>query len=277
MGIRLIASDLDGTLLTDKKEISEMTRRTLEETARRGICFVPATGRSFSAVPKEVLGLPNTEYVIISNGAAIYSLSQGKRIYECILDPKAVTSILSKEKPAGMVMEVFMDGVPYSGQDYVENPKAYGATDYGAAYVKRTRRPVADISHFAMENRHRLDSITFVGGTPAFREDFRHSLLTDVPGIYVTSSVSHLLEIGNENAGKGNTLLKLLELLQISPEEAMAFGDADNDISMLSAVKYGIAMGNGTETCKEAAYSVTDTNEKDGVAKAVLQYLANNS
>ena len=71
MNIRLIASDLDGTLLTDKKEISEMTKEALKETARRGIHFVPATGRSFSAVPKEVLGLPNTEYVITSNGAAI--------------------------------------------------------------------------------------------------------------------------------------------------------------------------------------------------------------
>lgn len=276
MGIKLIASDLDGTLLKDNKEISELTRHALCEAARRGIFFVPATGRSFSAVPKEVLKLPNTEYVIVSNGAAIYSLSQGKRIYECMLDQEAVASILDIPKPDSMVMEVFVDGVPYSGQDYVANPKAYGATDYGAVYVQKTRLPVADITRFAMENSRRLDSITFVGGTPEIRESFCQTILTNVPGIYITSSISHLLEIGNANAGKGKTLLKLLALLQISADEAMAFGDADNDISMLSAVKYGIAMGNGAESCKKAAYAVTDTNERDGVAKAVLHHLADN-
>ena len=57
------------------------------------------------------------------------------------------------------------------------------------------------------------------------------------------------------------------EKLEISTEEAMAFGDADNDISMLTSVKYGMAMGNGTENCRKAAPYVTDTNEKDGVAK----------
>ena len=77
-----------------------------------------------------------------------------------------------------------------------------------------------------------------------------------IPGVYVTSSVSHLLEIGNAEAGKGKTLLKLLKLLEISPEEAMAFGDADNDLDMIRSVKYGIAMKNATEHLKEAAYHI---------------------
>ena len=177
MNIRLIASDLDGTLLTDKKEISEMTKEALKETARRGIHFVPATGRSFSAVPKEVLGLPNTEYVITSNGAAIYSISMGKRIYECILDEKSVETILKVEKPESIVMEAFVEGIPYSDRTYVENPKAYGATDYGAVYVKNTRHAVEDISFFVKENRKQIDSMAFVGGTPKLREKLRQTLL----------------------------------------------------------------------------------------------------
>ena len=81
------------------------------------------------------------------------------------------------------------------------------------------------------------------------------------------------MEIGNINAGKGRTLEKVLKLLRISPEEAMSFGDADNDIPMLTSVKYGVAMGNGAESCKEIAFAVTDTNERDGVAKAILKML----
>ena len=66
---------------------------------------------------------------------------------------------------------------------------------------------------------------------------------------YITSSVPHMVEIGHKNAGKGNTLLYLMRLLGISPDEAIAFGDADNDCSMLEAVKYGVAVGNATEAC----------------------------
>ena len=68
---------------------------------------------------------------------------------------------------------------------------------------------------------------------------------------YITSSVPHIGgELEHKNAGKGNTLLYLMRLLRICPDEAMAFGDADNDCSMLEAVKYGVAVGNATEACK---------------------------
>ena len=163
MSIKLIASDLDGTLLTDKKEISEMTYKALEEAAKRGIHFVPATGRSFSAVPKEILELPNTEYVITSNGAAVYSVSKGVRIYECILEEASVDAILRADKPVDMAMEIFVEGIPYSEKKYVENPKQYGATDYGEIYVKKTRHAVEDIYRFARENKSRIDSVDFAG------------------------------------------------------------------------------------------------------------------
>lgn len=273
MKIRLIASDLDGTLLTDKKEIPEINRQALAEAAAAGVQFVPATGRSFSAVPQEVLALPGTEYVITSNGASLYSVSRGKRIYECMLLPETVDRLLKLQKPEDMVMEVFIDGIPYAEQRYVEDPGAFGATEYGIGYVKRTRRPVPDIRRFAKEHREQMDSVSFAGGREETRQAFRRELLEKVPEIYVTSSIPHLLEIGNIRGGKGNTLKKLLELLGISTEEAMSFGDADNDIPMLTAVKYGYAMGNAAEHCKKAAAAVTDTNNQGGVGKAVLKLL----
>ena len=79
--IRLIASDLDGTLLTEKKEITDYTKQVLAAAAGEGILFVPATGRAFTSIPHEVLSLPGVKYVITSNGAAVYSASEGKRIY----------------------------------------------------------------------------------------------------------------------------------------------------------------------------------------------------
>lgn len=274
MGIKLIASDLDGTLLTDQKTLSPYTRSVLGMAAERGIFLVPATGRSFKAVPDFIKALPGVEYLITANGGAVYSVSAKKRIYQCLLEETSVEAVLALEKPSKTVLEVFIDGVPYSEEAYVKSPMDYGATEYGAEYVRQTRTPVKDMAAFVREHKKELDSMAFVCGDRAAREKFRRELAGKVPDIYVTASVPHLLEIGHKNAGKGNTLLYLLKRLGISPEEAMAFGDADNDCSMLSAVKYGIAVANGTAACREAAACVADTNQNDGPAKMIYKALA---
>lgn len=273
MTIKLIASDLDGTLLTDQKTLSPETKRALQMAAEQGIYIVPATGRSFKAVPDMIKTFPGVEYVITANGGAVYSALQKKRIYQCLLEAVSVEAALAVKKPENTVLEVFIDGVPYSEEAYVKNPMEYGATEYGARYVQQTRIPVKDMNTFVLKHRAELDSMAFVCSDREGREEFRRNLNREVPDIYVTSSVPHLLEIGHKNAGKGNTLLYLLEYLGISREEAAAFGDADNDSSMLAAVKYGIAMGNGTAACIQSAAYVTGTNQEDGVARAVFRLL----
>ena len=270
--IKLIASDLDGTLLTDKKELSKVTREALDMVIGRGIYMIPATGRSFKAVPEMIKNYPGVEYVITSNGGVIYSVSKKERIYQCLLEAESAVKILKMERPANVVMEIFIKGIPYSEEAYVLEPEKYGATQYGARYIKETRIPIKNIEEFAQEHQEELDSMAFVCGDTEVKKDLWKKLEQEIPDIYVTSSVGHLLEIGHKNAGKGNTLLYLMEKLGVTPEEAMAFGDADNDSSMLKAVKYGIAMDNGTKACKAAAAFITASNEDDGVAKAIYRF-----
>ena len=259
MAVKLIASDLDGTLLRNDKSISEETGKALEKAREAGIYFVPSTGRALEAVPVEVMALPGVEYVITSNGAAVYSVSGGTRIYESLVPAEAVDALL----------EISM----YTASDHVKDPARYGATAFGIGYVKKTRHPVENIRKFVKENREHVDSFDFVCGDPQALDTVKKEVREKIPGVYVTSSVSHLLEIGNAEAGKGKTLLKLLKLLEISPEEAMAFGDADNDLDMIRSVKYGIAMKNATEHLKETAYHITDSNEEDGVAKEIYRMI----
>lgn len=270
--IKLIASDLDGTLLTDKKELSKVTRAALDMAISNGIYMIPATGRSFKAVPDMIKNYPGVEYVITSNGGAIYSVSKKERIYQCLLEAESAVKILKMERPVNVVMEIFIKGIPYSEEAYVLEPEKYGATQYGARYVKETRTPIKNIEKFAQEHQKELDSMAFVCRDTEVKKALWKKLEQEIPDIYVTSSVGHLLEIGHKNAGKGNTLLYLMEQLGVKPEEAMAFGDADNDTSMLKAVKYGIAVDNGTRACKDAAAFVTASNEEDGVAKAIYRF-----
>ena len=273
MSIRLIASDLDGTLLTDCKELSPKTREVLDLAVQHGIYIVPATGRSFHSIPEMIRNYPGVEYVITANGGAVYSVREGKRVYQCLLEKESVEAAIAVRKRENMVLEVVIDGVPYAEEAYVKDPMQYLATEYGAKYIKATRKPVKDICRFAQKHAEELDSISFVCRY-VDKERLYTSLDKEIPNVYVTSSVPNLMEVGHIDAGKGKTLLWLLKKLEISTEEAMAFGDADNDISMLTSVKYGMAMGNGTENCRKAAPYVTDTNEKDGVAKGILRFLS---
>lgn len=273
MKIKLVASDLDGTFLTDKKEISPLTRETIERAWEQGIRFVPATGRAFSAVPAEVLALPHVEYVITSNGAAIYSISKKKRIYQCVLRQESVQAVLELALPSDVTMEAFFDGVPYSNDADIAHPEKYGADEYSVLYVKRTRQAVTDIRAFIKEHCGELDSISFLCADWEKHRILRKYLETQIPGVYLTSSVSHMLEMGNENAGKGKTLNYLMKMLGISQNETMAFGDADNDIDMLKSVKYGFAMANSSDNCKKAAYAIAGNNNEEGVAREICKCL----
>ena len=273
MNIKLIASDLDGTLLTTSKELSPETQRALNEAVKKGIHIVPATGRSYQAVPDMIKKYPGVEYIITANGGAVYSVRKNKRIYQCLLKPESVVACVQIRKTEDVIMEVFVDGVPYSEETYIKDPAAYGATEYGVRYIKETRTPIKDICMFAEQHKKELDSIAFVCRENNTKQRLYKELETKIPDVYVTSSVPNLIEIGNINAGKGRTLSYILKLLDISPEEAAAFGDADNDCSMLEAVKYGIAVGNATENCKKSAAFVTESNQKDGVAKAILSLM----
>lgn len=273
MSIKLIASDLDGTLFTNKKEISAYTLQVLGKAMARGIYFVPSTGRAFQSVSANVFQIPGLRYIMCSNGAAVYSLPEGKRIYECRLSQESVERILEIPRADTVMMEAFIQGTPYTQRTYWEDPGRYGATAFGIGYVRSTRQPIDDWDAFLRDHKADFDSLCFVTKDPDQKQFLHQQLLAKVPDIFITSSLGHLMEVGHKDAGKGETLKRLLKKLDISPDEAMAFGDADNDKSMLQAVKYGIAMGNATDDLKSAAYEVTETNEEDGLARCVERYI----
>lgn len=98
MAVKLIASDLDGTLLTNKKDLSPRTREALDLAAAQGIYLVPATGRSFESVPEMIREYPGVEYLITANGGAVYSVSEKKRVYQCLMTPESVDAAIAVRK-----------------------------------------------------------------------------------------------------------------------------------------------------------------------------------
>mgnify|MGYP001651453570 FL=1 len=166
-----------------------------------------------------------------------------------------------------VMVEGFVDGVPYSARAYVENPVLFGASLYSVSYVKRTRRPVEDIFAFLLEHKEELDSLDIVVGDERTKATLRRIISEQVEGIYLTSSVPTLLEISNEKAGKATALAFLADYLQIPQEATVAFGNAENDIDMICWAGIGVAVENSPEEVRRAADEITRTNDADGVAR----------
>ena len=269
MDIRLIATDLDGTLLREDKSVSGYTEYILKLAVDDGIPVAIATGRPLMAIPEKLLAMNCFRYAITSNGASVYDLKTGERLMERILSEEAALRIL-EAIPEDICIETLVDGIPYGPEPYVRDAGLFGLNESGAAYIRRTRRPVSDIRAFIRENAHRLDCINAIPPSAVRAEILRESL-TEIPGIYITHSGVTFIEISGTTYGKGEGLVFLSGFLKISPESVMVFGDAENDRDLFRAAGYSVAVGNAAAALIREADALTLSNEQDGVAVKIAE------
>lgn len=264
---KLIALDLDDTVLDANGRLSPGNRQVLQKAAQQGIQVVVATGRPLGTIPQEIVGFPGIRFAITSNGAAIYDLTTQTPVLRRTIPERAVMQILALTHREPVAYEAFVDGKAYAQADYVRDPSLYLSAPHHAAYVQATRTPVENFIAFAEQHRHELDSLDLMVREEETRQRmFR--LLETVEGIYVTSSDPAMVEISHQDCGKHRALAFLADRLGISQEETAAFGNADNDAEMLAWAGVGIAVQNASQTCLRAADHVTGFSWEDGVAYA---------
>lgn len=271
--IRLAALDLDGTALRSDGTLSDYSKRMLERAKRAGIHIAAASGRAYASLPEELLAMECVEYAVTSNGAAVCETRTGRRLRECRLKREAVRALIMIGREAGVTAEGFVDGVPYAERSYVENPVHFGASLYSVPYVKRTRRPVEDIYAFLWEHGDELDSLDLIVGDARTKAELRRRILSEAPGVYLTSSVPTLLEASDERAGKAAGLSFLAGYLGVAQEETVAFGNEENDVDMMRWAGIGVAVENAPAGVRAAADQITGTNDADGVGMWLERYL----
>lgn len=274
MGIRLIATDLDGTLLDDEKRVPERNISALEACADRGIEIVPATGRTVHGIPDELKLLPGVRYVITTNGAVVADLKENKIIDTCRMSAETAIRILrlAEESADDIMYDVYIEGDGFSMERFMENLHKYVETEGLAALVRKTRRMVPDTIQYVKEQGRDIDKINLFFVDMDAKARMRETL-KQVDGILVTSSIPNNLEINASGADKGGALLRLAKYLGMEPAETMAFGDGENDLSMMEKAGVAIAMENGETSVRAAADYVTLTNEEAGVAAAIEKFV----
>ena len=271
--IRLVASDLDGTLFNTKKEITPRLHRALVQLHAQGICFVPATGRPLSTVPQSIKQLPFLRYIITSNGAAIYDAVCKKNIVENCLSTEAVDTVLPIAKNLPVITEYFIHGKAFIAKDTYENLARYPLTEGHRRYILETRTPVACFWDAMQENRASLENINLIFSDFSLREEIRAKLRA-YPFCSVTDSTEKNLEITSPLATKAMALETLCSRLHIEQVSVLALGDGENDIPMLQFAGIGVAMANGGAQIKKEADLIAEDCDAFGAAKILEQILA---
>ena len=276
MSYRLIAFDLDGTLLDSDKNLPEENRRALEEAAAAGLHVVPATGRIFRGIPEGLKDLPFIRYFILSNGAAVYDRREDRLIYRgdvplalalrCYdyLDTLPVLYDCYQNERGWMTRSMLEAAPPY----FVNEPHILELL-YGL------RVPVDDLKETLRQRGEPLQKIQcfFRPEDEAERQRQLKEIPRRFPELAATTSVSNNIEINSVTAGKGKALAALCRALGFGPEAAVAFGDGSNDIEMLQTAGLGVAMANAAENVKAAANEITRTNDEGGVAYTIRRLL----
>ena len=214
-----------------------------------------------------------TEYAITSNGAAIYHIPTSTCLHEYKMTPASVECIIQITKQHETALEVFIDGKAYALKAYVEDPVSYGTTPQAIPYIQSTRIPIDDIISFIREHIDHIDSMDIVVSGEQQKQLIWNELKYNCDEIYITSSVSQLIEISHKDAGKHSGLRFIREYLNLKHEETAAFGDGDNDIDLLKEAGIGIAIENASSKCKDAATFITKHHDKDGVAYGITEFL----
>ncbi len=270
--IRMIGLDLDDTVLNSDKQMTQKVQDAIKKAVDAGITVLPVTGRSYSALPKEFIGIPGVSYAVCSNGAIVYDADNKEMISQCGFSKENAFKVLDICEEHNVVASVFMENDAYSEQDinYEELLRVYD--DIIIEYFIKSRVVVKSLKELVETSESVVQKFTLIFYDPSIRDEIRR--IFEEKGLCeVTSSLKDNLELNAPGVNKGRALLDLGEKLGISQAEIMAIGDGSNDLEMIRSVGYGVAMGNACDELKEIAKHVTCTADQDGVAVVIEEVL----
>lgn len=263
MSVKLIAIDMDGTLLNEHSELNPATIEAVHAAQAQGIKVVLCTGRPLNGVNPFIkqLGLTgDDEYVITFNGAMAQTV-EGRIITTLTITHDDYIDIEALSRKLGIHCHV-------ESEDHIYTANA-DISPYTVGESALVQMPIRYRSPNAMPADLPIVKCMFID-TP----DVLGPAIKKVPAefhdrYYIVQSEPYFLELMNKQASKGRTLKVLAERLNLTPDEVMAIGDQGNDLSMIDYATNSVAMGNAIPEVKAHAKYETKTNVEDGVAHAI--------
>lgn len=263
MPYRLLAFDMDDTLLTDDLAITPRTQKALEAAAAKGAKVVLATGRMHrSALP--FMKMLNLRGPVISSNGAMVRDSETDMLYRHVTLPlKIAREVAEWCDNENLYLQAYLR------DDYFFRKECF----YSRMYAQRTGVTGIEAGPLASFIKEEPTKMIIVNEPPVIEQLYRECLEKYGDTVEITVSKSMYLEFLHKDATKGNALKSLAQGYDIPREEVLAVGDSMNDISMIKYAGLGLCMANGREVAKQAADAIIASNMENGVAKAIETYV----
>jgi Cof subfamily protein (haloacid dehalogenase superfamily) len=264
--IRLIAFDLDGTVLNSKKEVSPRTQAAIERARAANIHIIPATGRQYHDIHPLLKELASP-YVIANNGAQIFSVPSEELIFSRSFKKETVLALLREFREYNSM--IFGSYDTKGAFDSKGRGSQTGVTDRKKNIgLVGIQYPLADIEELIVkENKQVIKLVMKFEDMEERKRAFERYLSRK--DLYVTFFGEDNFEVMPAGVNKGLALKIAAEKLGIPMAEVMAIGDSDNDREMIREAGLGVAMANALDTVKQDARSITLSCDEDGAAAAI--------
>ena len=284
--VRLIALDLDGTLLNHSGEITPLTREAIARATANGVVVVPATGRPLASLPPVVAQLPGVRYAITSNGAAVWDLgddpmgavysrysnaaqrhtSEPACLLHRLMPTETAREVFALFQQYDGELSVFCDGLAIKTPDGIAKLTSR-TTHFLSSEARQNLTDIPGIESWMSRHAHEIEKLCMffdsIEKTAAALPGFQA-----IPGVEVVQGSPDNIEVTAAGVDKGSALLALADLLGIPHENTLAVGDSENDRAMLEKAGIAAVMANGMPQIKALGDLVSEADcDHDGVAE----------
>jgi len=269
---KIIASDLDMTLLNNACEVSPKNWAAIQRMHQLGVHFVPASGRSFEEMPKDLRNCPAIRYYISSDGSVIYDKVTGTS-HELALSRELGHEVLDKlySYPVCIMLHAENRSYVEESTHHADHYRAFHMNQIWVNFALEYDKPISDLKSFAY-------SLPTIQSFCVFFQNMEDLLeckawIEQDERLLVAQTDPCNLEIFSARAGKGNAIRFLAEILSVPVEETIAVGDSTNDMTMIQAAGLGLAMENAVPELKAAADAIICSNQEHGIDYILRNYI----
>ena len=268
---KIVASDLDGTLLNNESRVSQENIAAIDGLLKKGVHFVPSSGRTFAEIPATIRENPAIRYVIHSNGAVVLDRQTGQRILTCISNDLA-REILDVLTSYEAHLNMRHDGNCIVDTAY-QNAQAFAYYNVIEAHIDCVLNYAIQLENF-LEYAYAADNVeVFSAFFHSYEDKVACKKQLEISGkLRIVEASEYNLEIMNIDAGKGNALYSLADMLGVDRAATISIGDSDNDSSITQAAGLGLAVSNACDSLKAVADQIICSNEEHAVAYVLSHY-----
>lgn len=270
MEYRLLATDLDGTLLNAKKEISFENVVAINRALDMGKQVIFSTGRALGEVKQFFPLFPQMRYVLCESGGLLYDWQEQRVISRQVLAPDITRAVLHYAQPRDIMIQIMTNGESVISENSIAVLEHY-RNEYLREHFLHHVRLVEDIAAYCKEHAYLAEKICLYHPDTTARVQS----LQQLEQLEVTAAFSERtsLELTPIGVDKGKGLCKLCKELHIPLEQVIAIGDAPNDLAVLQTAGLAIAVDNASEEIKQVCHAVVADNEHNGVKEAIENWL----